>query len=123
MEAYRTIIRENVSYDALVRDYGCDPELIDGYVELMAEVCSSTRETIRVNQEELPTDLVRNRFLKLDMTHISYVLDYLTHNTTPVGNIRAYTLSVLYNAPVLMSQFYATQVSQDAARHREEAGA
>lgn len=123
MEAYRTILRENISYDLLVRDYGMDADLIDGYVELMAEICGSSRETVRINQDDLPTDEVRNRFLKLDMTHIAYVMDCLSRNTSRVTNIRAYTLSALYNAPATMDQYYVEQVSHDIAQRRREAGA
>ena len=119
LEAYRTVIRENISYDILLRDYGCDRELLDGCVEMMAEVCASAKETIRVNQEDMPVELVRSRFLKLDMTHIAYVLDYLSQNATPVGNIRGYMLSMLYNAPMTMGQYYAAQVNCDIARRRE----
>ena len=71
----------------------------------MAEVCASTKETIRVNQEDMPIELVRSRFLKLDMAHIAYVLDYLSRNATPVGNIRGYMLSVLYNAPMTIGHY------------------
>lgn len=116
LEAYRTVLRENISYGILLRDYGCDLEMLDGCVELMAEVCASTKETIRVNQEDMPIELVRSRFLKLDMAHIAYVLDYLSRNATPVGNIRGYMLSVLYNAPMTIGHYYAAQVSHDMAR-------
>lgn len=119
METYRTVLQENICYEILFRDYGCDPEMLDGCVELMAEVCASTKETIRVNQEYMPIELVRSRFLKLDMAHIAYVLDYLSRNATPVGNIRGYMLSVLYNAPMTIGHYYAAQVSHDMARGRE----
>ncbi len=33
-------------------------------------------------------------------------MDALRQNTTLVGNIKAYTLSALYNAPVTMKQYY-----------------
>ena len=36
-------------------------------------------------------------------------------NTTRIGNIRAYTLSALYNAPTTMEQYYASLVSHDLA--------
>lgn len=113
LESYRAIIRKNISYDILLRDYGCNAESIDSYVDLMAETCSGTRETVRINQEDLPADLVRSRPLSLDMTHIVYVQDFMSQNKTPVRNIRAYTLSVLYNAPTAMDQYYATQVNRD----------
>ena len=66
-----------------------------GYVELMAETCASRREYIRVNGEDVPIELVRKRFLKLDGEHIRYVMDSLRQNTTQVVNIRAYTLAQL----------------------------
>lgn len=90
--------------------------MIDGYVELMAEVCCSGKAYTRVNQEDLPTDVVRGRFLKLNRDHIVYVMDALQRNTTLVGNIKAYTLSALYNAPVTMSQYYASLVGHDLAQ-------
>ena len=85
-------------------------------VELMAETCASRREYIRVNGEDVPIELVRRRFLKLDGEHIRYVMDSLRQNTTQVVNIRAYTLAALYNAPVTISQYYTAQVSHDMAQ-------
>lgn len=122
VEAYRAIIRENIDCDILLRDCGCDPSLVNGCVELMAEVCASSRETIRVNQEELPAEQVRSRLLKLDMTHISYALDVLTHAAAPVGNVRGYLLSVLYNAPAVMEQYYDAQVNHDMGPLRRAGG-
>ena len=115
MDAYRALIHENISYGDLLRGHPYDADLIDGYVELMVEVCCTRKRSVRINQEELPTDMVRSRFLKLDREHILYVMESLRQNTTRIGNIRAYTLSALYNAPVTIDQHYASQVSHDMA--------
>ena len=116
MDAYRALIHENISYGELIREHPYDADLIDGYVELMVEVCCSRRESVRVNQEDIPTPVVRSRFLKLDREHILYVLDSLQRNTTQIGNIKAYTLSALYNAPVTICQYYSSMVSHDMAQ-------
>ena len=118
MSAYRMLIHENIDYSILLQDYPYARDRIDGYVELMTEVCCSRKAYIRVNQEELPADVVRGRFLKLNREHIVYVLDALQRNTALVGNIKAYTLSTLYNAPVTMSQYYTSLVSHDLAQGR-----
>lgn len=97
-----------------------DRERLDGFVELMAEICCSTRKTIRVNQEDMCTEVVKSRFLKLDSSHIEYVMDCLDKNTALVGNIRAYTLSALFNAPVTISQYYSSLVSHDMAHVKEQ---
>ena len=116
MDGYRERIRENIGYNLLLLERPYDAEEIDGYVELMAETCASRREYIRVNGEDVPIELVRKRFLKLDGEHIRYVMDSLRQNTTQVVNIRAYTLAALYNAPVTISQYYTAQVSHDMAQ-------
>nr|WP_304429540.1 DUF6017 domain-containing protein [uncultured Acetatifactor sp.] len=115
MEAYRELIKENIDYDYLLHDHPYDKERLDGFVELMAETCCSNRKSIRINQGDMSTEVVKSRFLKLDSGHIQYVMDCLDRNTTLIGNIRAYTLSALFNAPVTISQYYASLVSHDMA--------
>ena len=43
--------------------------------------------------------MVKSRFLKLNSSHIEYVLDRMRENTTYVRNIKKYLLAALYNAP------------------------
>lgn len=64
MDAYRALLHENISYGDLIRDHPYDADLIDGYVELMVEVCCTQRETVRVNQEDIPAAVVQSQFLK-----------------------------------------------------------
>ena len=116
MDTYRELIKENIDYDVLLIDHPYDEETIEGYVELMVEVCCSQREFIRINRKEIPTEVVKSRMLKLNKEHISYVLDSMQKNTTLVGNIKAYTLSALYNAPVTICQYYTSLVSHDMAQ-------
>ena len=116
IEAYRDLIKDNIDYDGLLLEYPMEAETLDGYVELMVEVCCSGKRYIRVAGEDFPADVVRNRILKLDRDHICYVLESMRNNTTPIRNIKAYTLAALYNAPVTISQYYTSLVSCDAAR-------
>ncbi len=115
MEAYRELIRENVDYDILLHDNPQWKDRLDEWIELMAEVCSSRKMTIRINREEMDTEIVRGRFLKLNGGHIRYVMDCLDRNTTMVGNIRAYVLSALFNSLTTISQYYSSLVSHDMA--------
>ena len=115
MDYYREQIKENIDYDLLQHDYPHKMDRIDGYVELMAETCCTGRETVRVNGENMPAAMVWDRLLKLGREHICYVMDAMDANTTRIGNIRAYTLSALYNAPTTMEQYYAALVSHDMA--------
>ena len=100
MQWVREEIRENIDYEGLVWDYPCDSGIFDGYVELMAEACCAVRKTIRICGQDIPTAVVRNRFLKLDREHILYVRDCLCTTTSTIRNIKAYALAALYNAPL-----------------------
>ena len=113
MRWVREEIRENIDYEGLVWDHPCDAGIFDGYVELMTEAACSTKETVRICGQELPTAVVRSRFLKLEREHVEYVRDCLCHVTSAIGNIKAYTLAALYNAPATMEQYYASLVSRD----------
>ena len=105
----------NIEYEYLTKNHILDKEIIDGYVDMMTDVCSSTREEIKINGETVPTEMVRDRFLGLTHEHILYVLDSMKQNTTLISNIRAYTLTALYNAPATMEQYYASLVRHDMA--------
>lgn len=63
----------------------------------------------------LENEVIKSRFLKLNSEHIGYVMDSLKSNTAKIGNIKAYTLAALYNAPVTMGQYYTSLVSHDMA--------
>ena len=57
--------------------------------------------------------MVKSRFMKLDSSHIQYVLDCLKENTTDVRNIKQYLLAALYNAPGTISSYYSAKVNHD----------
>ena len=52
-------------------------------------------------------------FLKLNSSHIEYVLDRMRENTTYVRNIKKYLLAALYNAPATIDSYYTSLVSHD----------
>lgn len=96
---YEKILKENIQYDFLLSKRPEDKEIIDGYIDLMAGICSSHRQWIRIASDEKPRADVRRQLLKLNADHIVYVLDSMAATSTPIQNIRQYTLAALYNAP------------------------
>lgn len=61
----------------------------------------------------LDTALVKERFLKLDSSHIEYVLDCLRESTADIRNIKAYLLEMLFNAPATCGSYYRAKVNHD----------
>lgn len=110
-DAYREIICENIEYSILVERY--EKQRMDETVELMLEVVLSKRPYIRIAGDDFPREVVRSRFLKINSSHVEYVFDCMDNNTTKVGNIKAYLLTALYNAPATMDSYYRAEVNHD----------
>ena len=81
-ESYRELILENIEYDYLIQNRQLDRDRLDELVELMVDTVCSRRETIRIAGDDYPAEVVKSRFLKLDNSHIEYVLDRMRENTT-----------------------------------------
>ena len=65
-----------------------------------------TKETIRVNQEEKPAQIVKSIYWKLDMGCVLYVLESLKSSRQKAYNIRAVMITALYNAPMTVNTYY-----------------
>lgn len=111
--AYERIIKENLDYDTFIQDRHYDRRDIDEIIALMTDVMISHKGTIRVSGEDKPVEVVKSRYMKLDSTHIQYVLDVMKDNPVKVRNIKAYLLASLYNAPVTISNYYSALVNHD----------
>ena len=112
-ESYRELILENIEYDILTQNAQLDKARLDELVELMVDTVCSKRQTIRIAGDDYPAEVVKSRFLKIDSSHIEYVLERMRENTTYVRNIKKYLLAALYNAPVTMDSYYTSLVSHD----------
>ena len=84
-------------------------------MELILDTVCSKRKTIRIAGDDKPLEVVKSRFMKLDYSHISYVLSCLKENSTQVRNIKQYLLAALYNAPLTISNYYQAMYNNDHA--------
>ena len=113
MESYRDLILENIEYDYLCREFSTYREDLDEIVELIVETVCARRKTTRIAGADFPHEVVRSRFLKLDSSHIEFVMECLHNNSTEIRNMKQYLLTVLFNAPTTMSNHYTAQVNHD----------
>ena len=95
-------------------------ELADNVDLIPSNIGLSSVETV-VNQSDTfviasnkyPMNLVRSKFMKLNSSHIEYVMDCLLSNTTKVCNIKKYILAALFNAPTTMGGYFRVEVNHD----------
>lgn len=112
--------RRSLEYDILLQNNPYEKETLEGILDLLVDTCCSHKAYIRIAGDNKSGEVVRSRFMKLDSSHIQYVLSCLKENTTDVRNIRQYLLAALYNAPTTISAYYQAKVNYDFYGNRDE---
>ena len=112
-ERYAELIRDNLELDILSRDQRFDIDRVNELVEIILDVVCSTSPTIRISGEDMPQQVVKSRFLKLNSSHIEYVLQAMNDNPSEIRNIRAYLLTALYNSTLTLDNYYSALVNHD----------
>ena len=113
VEIYREIIKDNIEYDILIQDPKMDKDRLDEIVEIMLETVCTARKTIRIAGDDYPAELVKSKFMKLNSSHVEFVLDCMRENTTKIRNIKQYLKAVLFNAPSTIDSYYTALVNHD----------
>ena len=116
-DEYREIVYGNIEYEILCERY--ERVTLDEIMETMLDYICGRRNYVRIGRAEYPAEIVKGRLLKLDSSHIEYVIERIKGNTTKIRNIRAYLLAVLYNAPTTMEHYYTTLVAHDMANYKQ----
>ena len=111
--SYANIIRENMEIDILYQQYPYDKELLDGIYDLILETVLCRTDSVCIASNQYPAQLVKSKFLKLNSSHIQYVMDCLKETTSKVRNIKKYLLAALFNAPTTMRSYYQAEVNHD----------
>ena len=96
VEVIRKVIKQKIGYPVLIEEE--EKEKIDLILNLMTEVIKNKKD-IKVNQSSVNYKTVRKQLLSLKKEHIKYVLSVLGENKQKIKNLRAYLISLLYNAP------------------------
>ena len=118
--SYEDYFRRSLEFDILLQNNPYERETLEGILDLLVDTCCSRKAYIRIAGDNKSGEVVRSRFMKLDSSHIQYVLSCLKENTTDVRNIRQYLLAALYNAPTTISAYYQAKVNYDFYGNRDE---
>lgn len=110
-DAYRKLISENIEFDIIKSRY--DENMLTEIVNIITDTVCSNRKSHYIAGDEIPKEVVKSRFLKLDSTHIEYVFECMQKNTTKIRNIKSYLLTCLYNAVSTINHYYTAEVSHD----------
>lgn len=112
-EQYRRYFKEVLELEILEQGYPADKTVLYEILELLVETVTSRKKFLRICGEDKPKEVVKSRLMKLDSSHIQYILECLKENSTQIRNIKQYLLATLYNAPVTVDSYYSAQVRHE----------
>lgn len=113
-QEYINLIKENLSYDFHMEyDQNNDRKIYDELFQIICDIVCVKRKTVKIAGEDYPYELVKSRFLKLNSSHLEYVIYCMKKTTTKIANIKAYMITALYNAPATINHFYQQEVQHD----------
>ena len=112
-ESYYRYFYNQLEIEIMRERYPMDGEVLCALVDILVDAVCSKRKTIRIAGDDKPINVVKSQFMKLNSSHVEYVMDSLKSNTTKVRNIKQYILAALYNAPLTMSSYYQAEVNHD----------
>jgi len=103
--AHREAILKSIKYDAIMQSAGTDCDVLNRIVELLYSTTSSKEKVICIAGDDFPIELVKSRFLKLDSSHIQYVLDTVDISASYIQDTNKYLLAALFNASSIISEY------------------
>lgn len=118
--AYVQTVRYSTDSEFLIEHNPSRTDTINELISIMVDAICSTRPTIRVNGEDVPRDVVKSTFLKLNSSHIEYVLEAMDNNTSDVRNIRSYLITALYNSRLTLNSYWQFRVNHDMKEYWQE---
>lgn len=114
LSGYKEQIKENIEYDAFMSNNSYhDRELYHELYELICEIVCVKHKAVRISGEIYPYELVKERFLMLNSSHLLYVIECMQNTTVKINNVKAYMITALYNAPSTMKHYYQQEVNHD----------
>lgn len=110
----RALVHRNIEYPFISQRYS--REQVDEIVNIIVETLCSRKAIITVAADDYPVALVKDKLLRLNSSHIEYVLDCMSQNTTFIRNIRKYLLAALFNSSSTIDSYYSAMVRHDQSR-------
>ena len=101
----------SLHYGSLVLIY--DKAVIDEIVSVMAEVLTIDTPYYTIEKKEYPTELVRQRFLKIDYGKLDAFLLEFSRRTEKIYNTKAYLITSLFNIPATADTNLSNMVRHD----------
>lgn len=102
-ENYKKLIKENISYELLLEEQG---EIVNDLYKIIVDILITKKGIVKIGGEEKPISIVKSVFEELDQHHLEYVINKFKNTDKKINNIKAYLITMLYNAPKTINTYY-----------------
>jgi len=108
-------IKQLFDYDIMLADHPYQKKDIDSVIDILHTAMNTTKSTIRIAGEDMPSMVVIGKLMKLNNESIMYAVKKYQEQTDRIKNPTSYMLTILYNAPEQYHLDIQNQVSHDMA--------
>lgn len=106
-------VKQLFDYKIMINDYPLQKQDIDSVINILHTNLNTTKKTIRVGGEEIPSGVVQSKLKKLSYSGIMYVIEKFKMQTVRIKNPTSYMLRMLYEADEQMHWDVTNQVQHD----------
>lgn len=107
---YEKLIAQRIGYADYQSEGGYRADLVKAMYSVIVDSICSSNPTLRINSSNVPQETVKDTFLKLDSSHIEYILDMLEEHKPDMTNIQSYLRTALYNAVGTKDMYYSSKL-------------
>ena len=108
------LVKENIEYESF--ENSRNKCVIDELLEIMAEVLTVDAPYYTIENRKYPTEIVRERFLRITRDKLEgFLLDF-TRMTSKIHNTKAYMITALFNMPATADTSLSNIVQNDLYR-------
>lgn len=107
---YEKLIAQRIGYADYQSEGGYRSDLVKAMYSVIVDSICSSNPTLRINSSNVPQETIKDTFLKLDSSHIEYILDMLEEHKPDMTNIQSYLRTALYNAVGTKDMYYSSKL-------------
>ena len=113
-------IRGHYNYEIMIRDNPYQKSDIESVVNILHTTLNTTKPTVRICGEDMPTLVVTGKLMNLTYMDIMYAIEKYHEKTDRIYNPIAYMLTLLYVSVEQKNYDVANQVRHDMANWKKD---
>lgn len=111
-------IKDYYEYSVMLHDYPYYEADIDSIINILHRILNTTKPTIKISGEDIPSMVVVGKLMKLTYSEIIYCIQKYNEQTERIKNPTGYMITLLYNSKEQLNLDIANKVQYDL-KHRE----